>query len=108
MRQLNTHIMSELDIMEFWFDTTCQQLSRASFPQADFARRGITSMTNIECTERSGALFLLGMLTMHHFGWNLFDGSSADTASVLSTTECLLYFEAWLDQDTYQAPPERL
>ena len=63
---------------------------------------GITNLTKIECLEQSGTLFLFAALTMHQVeGWHRLELYFEDVEAVLGTMECLLCFEAWLDQYTF-------
>jgi hypothetical protein len=62
---------------------------------------GITNLSQAECSEVSGTLFLLSALTMQVEGLYLLEMLFADLEAVLGTMECLLCFEAWLDQFTF-------
>jgi hypothetical protein len=58
---------SQLNRLALWFDRTVRQSFRKKIPRADFAR-DVTNLTNIECTDRSGALFLIAILLFHEDG----------------------------------------
>jgi hypothetical protein len=60
--------LAKLDGMAFVFDKTCCQTILSSFPRTDFSR-GITNLSQVECSEQSGTLFLLSALTMQVEGW---------------------------------------
>ena len=60
-----------------------------------------TNLSQVECSEQSGTLFLLAVLTMQVEGWHLLERHFADLEAVLRTMECLLCFEAWLEQFTF-------
>ena len=100
-REMLTAIqLSEMDRLGQRFDQECKQQSRKLFPRSDFSN-GFTNLTNIECSERSGALFMFSIF-MHQFNtWNEIKGQFSYPQRVLHTLECLLCFEAWLDKDTY-------
>ena len=55
----------------------------------------------VECSEQSGALFLISVLIMQVEGWEVFDKHFLQLDAVLGTMESLLCFEAWLDQYTF-------
>lgn len=97
---LNPRKLRMLDRMAIAFDKTCCQSIRSSFPRTDFAR-GITNLTLVECSEQSGALFLFAALIMQVEAWQELDSSFPNLEAVLGTMECLLCFEAWLDQSTF-------
>ena len=97
---ISNESLAKLDGMAFSFDKTCRQTIRSSFPRTDFSR-GITNLSQVECSEQSGTLFLLAALTMQVEGWHLLERHFADMEAVLGTIECLLCFEAWLDQFTF-------
>ena len=86
--------------MALKFDQTCRQTARSEFPRTDFAR-GITNLTNVECSERSGALFLITAMVIQEECWNILDESFENLEAVMGTMECLLCFEAWLDEEKY-------
>ena len=100
---LSNKTLQLLDRMAIRFDMTCCQSIRSSYPRTDFSR-GITNLTCVECSEQSGSLFLLAALTMQVQGWHAI-ASDFDTPqtleAVLGTMECLLCFEAWLEQPTF-------
>jgi len=54
----------------------------------------------VECSEQSGALFLLTALIMQPDCWHAVARYFTDVEAVLGTMEALLCFEAWLDQYT--------
>ena len=97
---LNPSKLQMLDRMAIKFDRTCCQSIRSSFPRTDFSR-GITNLTMVECSERSGALFLLSALVMQIEAWQELDRAFPNLEAALGTMECLLCFEAWLDQSTF-------
>ena len=97
---LNVQSLAKLDEMAHIFDTTCRQSIRSSFPRTDFSR-GITNLTMVECSEQSGALFLISSLIMQQEGWDFLDKHFPQLGAVLGTMESLLCFEAWLDQYTF-------
>ena len=97
---LNPTKLQMLDRMAMAFDKTCCQSIRSSFPRTDFAR-GITNLTAVECSEQSGALFLFSALIMQVKVWQECAPSFPNLEAVLGTMECLLCFEAWLDQPTF-------
>jgi hypothetical protein len=97
---LNPRKLQMLDRMAMAFDKTCCQSMRSSFPRTDFAR-GITNLTLVECSEQSGALFLFAALIMQIEAWQELAPSFPNLEAVLGTMECLLCFEAWLDQLTF-------
>jgi hypothetical protein len=97
---LSNEKLAMLDRMAMAFDKTCCQSIRSSFPRTDFSR-GITNLTSIECSEQSGALFLFTTLAMQVQGWHALDASFPNLEAVLGTMECLLCFEAWLDQSSF-------
>ena len=86
--------------MALFFDSTCRQTTRSEFPRTDFAR-GITNLTQVECSERSGALFLITVLVIQEDCWHLLADSFENLEAVMGTMECLLCFEAWLDKESY-------
>lgn len=94
---LNNATLAKIDRMAMSFDKTCCQSIRSCFPRSDFSR-GITNLTNIECSEQSGALFMMCCFTMQEEGWLALDEHIEHVDGVLGTMECLLCFEAWLDQ----------
>ena len=96
-KSLNNEKLAMLDRMAIAFDKTCCQTIRSSFPRTDFSR-GITNLTSIECSEQSGALFLFTALMMQVDAWHELVSSFPNLPAVLGTMECLLCFEAWLDQ----------
>ena len=96
-KSLNNERLAMLDRMAIAFDKTCCQTIRSSFPRTDFSR-GITNLTSIECSEQSGALFLFTALMMQVDAWHELVSSFPNLPAVLGTMECLLCFEAWLDQ----------
>ena len=67
MKPQGSLVTNQLDRLALWFDRTVRQSCRANFPRADFAR-GVTNLTKIECSERSGALFLIAILLFHEDG----------------------------------------
>jgi Plavaka transposase len=89
--------LAKIDRMAINFDKTCSQSIRSSFPRSDFSR-GITNLTKVECSEQSGALFMMCCFTMQEEGWLALDRQMEHVDAVLGTMECLLCFEAWLDQ----------
>ena len=97
---LNPQKLQMLDRLAIRFNVTCRQSIRSSFPRTDFAR-GITNLTLVECSEQSGALFLFAALTMQGEAWQALKTSFDDLEAVLVTMECILCFEAWLEQPTY-------
>jgi hypothetical protein len=97
---LNDKLKSYLDRMALFFDRTCRQTTRSEFPRTDFAR-GITNLTQVECSERSGALFLITVLVIQEDCWHLLADSFENLEAVMGTMECLLCFEAWLDKESY-------
>jgi hypothetical protein len=97
---LGAETLHMMDVMAITFDETCCQSIRSSFPRTDFSR-GITNLTLVECSEQSGTLFLLSALTMRVQGWHALASSFPNVEAVLRTMECLLCFEAWLDQPTF-------
>ncbi|KAI2500817.1 hypothetical protein MHU86_13674 [Fragilaria crotonensis] len=81
-------------------------LTRPVVKLYDLVSHGLTShvesqTSQVECSEQSGTLFLLAALTMQVEGWHLLERHFADMEAVLGTIECLLCFEAWLDQFTF-------
>jgi len=94
-----------VDRMAMLMDSTCRQSCRSNYPRADFGR-GITNLTQIECTERSGAVFVFTALMMHGEGWEFFAPSFDNPEAVLGVLECLLLFEAWLNKETYWSADE--
>ena len=96
-KSLNNEKLAMLDRMAIAFDKTCCQTIRSSFPRTDFSR-GITNLTSIECSEQSGALFLFTALMMQVDAWHELVSTFPNLPAVLGTMECLLCFEAWLDQ----------
>ena len=99
-KSLNPRKLAMLDRMAISFDKKCCQSIRSSFPRTDFAR-GITNLTLVECSEQSGALFLFAALIMQVEAWHELDSSFPNLQAVLGTMECLLCFEAWLEQSTF-------
>jgi hypothetical protein len=97
---LNSKNLQMLDRMAIAFDKTCCQSIRSSFPRTDFAR-GITNLTEVECSEQSGALFLFCALIMQVKAWQKCAPSFPNLEAVLGTMECILCFEAWVDQPTF-------
>ena len=97
---LSVRSLAKLDRMAHIFDKTCCQSIRSSFPRTDFAR-GITNLTMVECSEQSGALFLITYFIMRPDGWQFLDEHFPQLDAVLGTMESLLCFEAWLDQYTF-------
>jgi hypothetical protein len=57
-----------LDKMAIQLDVTCRQSIRSFFPRTNFSR-GTTSLTLVECSEQSGALFLIATLIMQIECW---------------------------------------
>ena len=55
----------------------------------------------VKCSKQSGTLSLFAALTMQVDGWRVLERHSTDLDTVLGTMECLLSFEAWLDQLTF-------
>ena len=103
MKRLSNKTFQMLDRMAMKFDMTCCQSIRSSYPRTDFSR-GITNLTSVECSEQSGALFLLAALTMQVQGWHAIASNYENPETleaVLGTMECLLCFVAWLDQHTF-------
>ena len=98
-KDLGAEILHMLDRMAITFDETCCESIQSSFPRTDFSR-GITNLTLVECSEQSGTLFLLSALTMQVQGWHALATLFPNIEAVLGTMECLLCFEAWLDQPT--------
>ena len=96
-KHLSVQSLAKLDRMAHTFDKTCCQSIRSSFPRTDFSR-GITNLTMVECSEQSGALFLITSLIMRQEGWEFLDNHFPKLDAVLGTMESLLCFEAWLDQ----------
>jgi hypothetical protein len=96
-KNLNIATLAKIDRMAMNFDKTCCQSIRTSFPRSDFSR-GITNLTNIECSEQSGALFMMCCFTMQEVGWLALDMQMEHVDAVLGTMECLLCVEAWLEQ----------
>ena len=86
-----------VDRMAMLMDSTCRLLCRSNYPRADFGR-GITNLTQIECMERSGAVFVFTALMMHGEGWEFFAPSFDNPEAVLGVLECLLLFKAWLSK----------
>jgi hypothetical protein len=99
-KSLNAQSLAKLDRMAHIFDKTCCQSIRSSFPRTDFSR-GITNLTMVECSEQSGALFLISSFIMQLEGWEFLDDHFPQLCAVLGTMESLLCFEAWLDQHTF-------
>ena len=103
-RGLNAQSLAKLDRMAHIFDKTSSRSIRSSFPRTDFSR-GITNLTMVECSEQSGALFLISSFIMHirMQGWDFLEHHfpALELHGVLGTTESLLCFEAWLDQYTF-------
>ena len=97
---LNAHKLQMLDRMAIHFNLTCRQTIRSSYPRTDFSR-GITNLTLVECSEQSGALFLFAALMMQANAERELTSTFHDLKAVLGTMECILCFEAWLEQDTY-------
>jgi hypothetical protein len=97
---LSVRSLAKLDRMAHVFDKTCCQSIRSSFPRTDFAR-GITNLTMVECSEQSGALFLIASFIMRQDGWQFLDQQFSQLDAVLGTMESLLCFEAWLDQYSF-------
>jgi hypothetical protein len=102
MQPLGCHVTNQLDCLALWFDRTVRQSCRANFPRADFAR-GVTNLTEIECTERSGALFLIAMLLFHEDGRDAVVAKHTQDAleDIYNVISLLLFFEAWLGQEKY-------
>jgi hypothetical protein len=90
MKPLGPTLQTKLDLMANAFNKTCRQSIRQNFPRAHFAR--IINLTQIECSERSGVLFLLTAIIMNEDGWNIVEQAIANVTSVLHTMECLLCF----------------
>ena len=103
-RGLNAQSLAKLDRMAHIFDKTCCQSIRSSFPRTDFSR-GITNLTMVECSEQSGALFLISsfLMRIRMQGWDFLEHHfpALELRGVLGTMESLLCFEAWLDQYTF-------
>jgi hypothetical protein len=97
---LSTNTLPMLDRTAFVFDISCLQPICQDFPRTDFSC-DITNLTLLECSELLGALFLFTVLTMPTKGWHAMSRYIPILAEVLATIECLLYFEAWLDADSY-------
>ena len=97
---LSVRSLAKLDRMAHIFDKTCCQSIRSSFPRTDFAR-GITNLTMVECSEQSGALFLIASFIMRLDGWQFLDQHFSQLDAVFGTIESLLCFEAWLDQYSF-------
>ena len=89
-----------IDQMAIDMDLSCRQSCRPNYPRADFGR-GISNLTQIECTERSGAVFVFTALMMHEKGWEHMAPCFDNPEAVLGALECLLLFEAWLNKETY-------
>ena len=97
---LSVRSLAKLDRMAIIFDKTCCQSICPSFPRTDFAR-GITNFTMVECSEQSGALFLIASFRMQLDGWQFLDQHFLQLDAVLGTMESLLCFEAWLEQYSF-------
>jgi hypothetical protein len=99
---LGAQTLQLLDRMALSFNKTCCQTIRSSFPRTDFSR-GITNLSLVECSEQSGALFFLAILTMQVQGWHALAGNKYgdNLEAVLGTLEAILCFEAWLEEPTY-------
>ena len=99
---LSVRRLQLLDRMALSFNKTCCQTIRTSFPRTDFSR-GITNLSLVECSEQSGALFFLAILTMQVQGWHALAGNKYgdNLEAVLGTLEAILCFEAWLEEPTY-------
>jgi hypothetical protein len=63
---LSVKSLAKLDRMAHIFVKTCCQSIRSAFPRTDFAR-GITNLTMVECSEQSGALFLIASFIIWGF-----------------------------------------
>ena len=102
MQPLGCHVTNQLDRLALWFDRTVRQSCRANFPRADFAR-GVTNLTKIECSERSGALFLIAILLFHEDGRDAVVTKHTQDAlqDIFNVISLLLFFEAWLGQEKY-------
>jgi hypothetical protein len=97
--------------MAISYNKTCCQSMRSSFLRTDFLHgitilrtdfsHGITNFTQVKCSKQSGTLSLFAALTMQVDGWRVLERHSTDLDTVLGTMECLLSFEAWLDQLTF-------
>jgi hypothetical protein len=103
-KRLNAQSLAKLDRMAHVFDKTCCQSIRSSFPRTDFSR-GITNLTMVECSEHSGALFLISSfimcIRMQQLDYLEPHFSALELRAVLGTMESLLCFEAWLDQHSF-------
>ena len=102
---LGAKSFAKYDRMAYVFDRTCCQSILLSFPRNDFSR-GITNLSLVECSEQSGALFLISSLIMRMRmqGWDFLEQHhpALQFGAVLGTTmESLLCFKAWLDHYTF-------
>ena len=97
---LSVRSLAKLDQMAHVFNKTCCQSICSSFPRTDFAR-GISNLTMVECSEQSGALFLIASFIMQQDSWQFLDQHFSQLDAVLGTMESLLCFEAWLDQYSF-------
>jgi hypothetical protein len=98
---LNPKKLQMLDKMAIQINATFCQSIQLSFSRANFSS-GITSLTSVERSEQSGALFLIATLIMLVVEcWTVLTTSFHSLKAVLGTMECILCFEAWLDQAMY-------
>ncbi len=97
---LNPKKLQMLDKMAIQFNVTCRQSIWLTFPCNNFSC-GIPNLTLVECSEQSGALFLIAVLIMQVECWTALTMSFQSLKAMLGTMKCILCFEAWLDQPTY-------
>jgi hypothetical protein len=93
--------LAKLGGMAIAFNKTCCRRIQSSFLWTDFSL-GITNLTQVKCSKQSGTLLLFAALTMQVEGWHVLKRHFTDFDTVLGTMECLLCFEAWLDQLTFR------
>lgn len=103
------------DNLAIIFHKSHRQTHRKNYPATDFSN-GVTNLTKITATERLGLVFLFVILFQYDQGWRMIQGclekkTTNKVPEVLEVLECILCFDAWLNQSQFWEtclPPHEL
>ena len=94
-----------LDTLALRFHKSHRQTYRNAYPATDFSN-GITNLTKISASERLGLVFLFVILAQYDEGWTILSNTlqkrtTTKLDAIIELFECMLCFDAWLNQATY-------
>ena len=94
-----------LDTLALRFHKSHRQTYRKAYPATDFSN-GITNLTKISASERLGLVFLFVILAQYDEGWDILsktltERTTTTLPAIIELWECMLCFDAWLNQPTY-------